>query len=253
MALKAISVEQTDRVTCLIIAPAGMGKTSLIKTILGYEFDPGERKWSKKEDHKEQRVCVLSAESGLLSVRDLVKAGLVEGYEIGSLSDFKEAYGLLASDSQMKERYTWVFIDSLTEISGRCVEAMKAKYPSKADSFNLWGDYTDTMTLLIKGFRDLHDYSVVFTCLDSVEKDEANRRFVGADIQGKQLKDRLTSYFDEVFYMTTMSTDGNEYRAFVTQPYERFPGKDRSGCLELIEKPDLAYIKAKITNGHIPF
>jgi hypothetical protein len=44
--------------------------------------------------------------------------------------------------------------------------------------------------------------------------------------------------------------DGTEYRAFITQSFEKYPAKDRSGKLSIIEKPDLAYIKAKIMNGH---
>jgi len=237
MPLKFITVDAAERFTCLVIGGAGIGKTSLLRTIPEHE-----------------RVCVISAEAGLLCVRDLVQEGKVEGIEIYSLADFKEAYHLLSSDRNMKERYKWVFIDSLSEISSRCVEVMKAKYPNKSDSYNLWGDYTDTMTLLIKGFRDLIDYHVVFTCLETIETDDLKRRYVAPAIAGAQLKERLTSYFDEVFYMTSFqSDDGGSYRAFVTQPWERFPGKDRSGKLSLIELPDLGSIKAKIFDSDCPF
>jgi hypothetical protein len=237
MALTPITLESTDRVNMLIIGKAGIGKTSLIRTI-----------------PEDQKVCVLSAESGLLCVRDLVQAGKVEGFEIGSFADFKEAYRLLNTDRAVQERYAWVFIDSLTEIAGRCAEAMKAKYPSKSDSFSLWGEYTDLMTLLIKGFRDLKAYNVVFTCLETIELDEAKRRHIAPAIAGKQLQERLTSYFDEVLFMSAFNRDdGSEYRAFVTQPWERFPGKDRSGKLDLIEKPDLDHVRQKILNGECPF
>jgi hypothetical protein len=174
----------------------------------------------------------------------------VMGFEIYSFQDLKEAYELLSTDKAMQGKFKWVFIDSLTEISGRCYEAMKAKYPNKSDSFALWGDYTDAMSLLIKGFRDLKPYNVVFTVLETIELDEIKRRYAAPAIAGSQLKDRLTSYFDEVLYMTGMKADdGSEYRAFVTQPWERYPGKDRSGKLHLIEKPDLGHIKSKILNG----
>jgi hypothetical protein len=143
------------------------------------------------------------------------------------------------------------FIDSLSEIAARCVEAMKAKYPNKADSFNLWGEYSDLITMIIKGFRDIPAYNVVFTCLPSVEKDENNVRYIGAAIPGKTLQERLTSYFDEVLYMTSQrAEDGTEYRCFLTQPVDRYPAKDRSGKLKPIEKPNLAYIKSKIFGGN---
>ena len=230
MALKPITTDRLDRFTALVIGPAGIGKTSLLRTI-----------------PENESACVLSAESGLLSVRDLVKAKRVTGFEIGSFSEMREAFELLNTDKAFQEKYKWIFIDSLTEISSRCVEAMKAKYPSKSDSFPMWGEYADLMTHLIKGFRDINHYSVVFTCLPSVEKDDSNRRYVGPAIAGSSLKERLTSYFDEVFYMDIKKSDeGQEHRVFITQPWERFPAKDRSGCLNLIEKPDIAYIKNKI-------
>lgn len=90
-------------------------------------------------------------------------------------------------------------------------------------------------------------YNVVFTCLESVDYDEVKRRHIGPDIQGRQLKERLTSYFDEVFYMTTRpDADGIDRRVFYTQPRPGIPAKDRSGQLDEIEQPNLAAIKAKI-------
>jgi len=105
------------------------------------------------------------------------------------------------------------------------------------------------MTGIIKAFRDIKHFNVAFTALETIEKDEVNRRYPVPAISGAQVKDRLTSYFDEVFYMTTMKQeDGEERRVFVTQPYNGYPAKDRSGRLDLIEKPDLAYIRNKILN-----
>lgn len=231
--LKPISQETNSRFIGLVVGDAGIGKTSLLRTI-----PEGEN------------VCVLSAESGLLCVRDLVASKKVTGFEIGSFADMAEAHQFLMTNQEAKARYQWVFIDSLTEISSRCVEAMKAKYPNKADSFNLWGEYTDKMTGIIKGFRDMPDYNVVFTCISSIEKDELNRRFVGPSISGSGLKERLSSYFDEVFYMISMKdSEGVERRVFVTQPYDRYQSKDRSGKLNTIEMPNLGQIKAKILGG----
>jgi hypothetical protein len=233
MALVKINPQTANRMTALVIGQAGIGKTSLLRTI-----------------PEKDRVCVLSAEAGLLCVRDLVQSGRVEGFEIGSIEDMLEAYHFLAGNEQAKERYRWVFIDSLTEIASRAVESAKAKYPSKADSFNLWGHYADQMTSIIKGFRDLQSFNVVFTCLPKQEKDEVNRIYYGPDISGSQLKDRLTSYFDEVFfYDMVKGDDGMERRLLITQPVNRYPGKDRSGKLDMYEAPDLAGIKTKIFGG----
>lgn len=255
MALKPITSDSTDRFCCMVIAESGMGKTSLIRTVLGQEWQESEKKWAPKAENGAERVCVLSAESGLLCVRDLVKGGKVEGFEIGSITDFKEAYELLSSNSEAKSRYQWVFVDSLTEISDRCNKYMREKYPEKTKTFDRWDEYSVLMTTLIKGFRDLTDYNVVFTCLPSTDKDANNVRFIAPNVVGKSLKETLVSIFDEVFYMKSFqSDDGTDFRAFVTGPYENYPAKDRSGMLDLIEKPDLAWIKKKIFNDDdIPF
>lgn len=236
MALIPITSESADRFCCLVIGESGIGKTSLLRTI--------------PEGH---RACVLSAESGLLCVRDLVREGQVEGFEIGSIQDMTDAYNFLATDKDAKERYKWVFIDSLTEIAGRCVEAMKAKYPAKADSFNLWGEYNTAMTALIKGFRDLKAYNIVFTCLPQIEKDDVNRRFYGPALSGSGLKERLISYFDLALFYTKVTLEGEEHRVFLTEEWERRPAKDRSGLLAIpFEEPNLGRIYNKIMGVTTP-
>ena len=132
MPLTVISPQSVNRICCLIIGKYGMGKTSLLRTILGQQYIDGA--WQQVVEIPDgQKVCVLSAESGLLAVRDLIVAGLVEGYEIANIMEFKEAYQMLATNQAMKDRYRWVFIDSLTEISARCDEAMREKYPDKSN------------------------------------------------------------------------------------------------------------------------
>jgi hypothetical protein len=231
MALKQIGIETTNRFIGLVVGQSGIGKTSLLRTI------PAD-----------EPVFVVSAESGLLCVRDLVAAGRVQGVEVGSFADLAEVYTYLASPAAAA--YKWVFIDSLTEIAARCVEALKLKYPDRKDSFPMWGEYGDKMSALIKAYRDLVQFSVVFVALDSVEKDDLNRRFIGPSISGSALKERLASWFDEVFYMVSLpGQDGKETRALITQPWDKYPAKDRSGRLDQVEAPHLGSIKAKILGG----
>jgi len=192
---------------------------------------------------------LFTSEEGRKAVRDLITAGLVEGYEISSLSEFKEAYQMLATTQAMKERYEWVFIDSLTEISARCDEVMRDKYPDKAKTFARWDDYNSTMQTTIKHFRDLTDYSVVFTALETIDKDDNNRRFASPDVVGRGLKEKLPSYFDEVFYMQIEAGADGDQRVFYTHPVHEFPAKDRSGKLNVTEFPNLLTIKNKILGG----
>lgn len=243
--LKPITIESVSRICALVIGPSGIGKTSLIWTLFGYRWDGG---WVPPERPVQWPCCVVSAEAGLLSVRKLVADGLVEGYEVGSLDDFRDVYDHLCG-RHGRERYAggWIFVDSLTEISDRCNKHFKEKYPQKEKSFDRWDDYQMLMTTLIKGFRDATAFNVVFTALPLVDKDEHNRRFIGPNVTGNNLRQLLTSFFDEVFYYTNIpGDDGTEYRTFITGPYERYPGKDRSGRLNLFEPPDLLHIHRKI-------
>jgi GTPase SAR1 family protein len=245
MPLTVISPQSVNRICCLIIGKYGMGKTSLLRTILGQQYIDGA--WQQVVEIPDgQKVCVLSAESGLLAVRDLIVAGLVEGYEIANIMEFKEAYQMLATNQAMKDRYRWVFIDSLTEISARCDEAMREKYPDKSKTFARWDDYYASVGGLVKGFRDLLAYSVAFTALETIEKDDSNRRFPAPDVIGRGLKEKLPSYFDEVFYMQVESDAEGDHRVLYTQPVREFPAKDRSGKLDIIEPANLLHIHNKI-------
>lgn len=229
MPLKPITLESADRFTALVLGTAGKGKTSLLRTI-----------------PEEDRVCVLSAESGLLCVRDLVKSGRVEGWEITSFEDIREAFAIL-NKPESKELFKWVFIDSLTEIAGRCVEAMKVKHKSSSDTFKLWGEYSESLVKMIKGFRDMKPYNVVFTCLVESDKDANNIMYWSPLMPGKEIKKMLDSFFDEVFYLDIFQgEDGQPTRALITQPIQKYPAKDRSGALDLYERPDLSIIKKKI-------
>ena len=250
MALQRITAQSADRICALLIGPAGIGKTSQIRCLLGQDYQNGQ--WVQS-GFQPEKVLVLSAESGLLCVRDLVASGQVEGFEIRSLADFQEALRYCLTSDFRQAGYRWVFLDSLTEIAARCAEDLQKKYPSKSDSFKMWGEYSQTMTDIIKTFRDLSGVNVVFTCLLAVEKDDAGRRFPVPDISGSGLKQRLTSYFDEVLVMERLVLNVGNPEAPTMQEVLVFNtrnpvglAKDRSGKLAETEYPSLLAIRNKI-------
>ncbi|WP_418764647.1 AAA family ATPase [Mailhella sp.] len=244
MALKKISMDTTNRICALVVGPAGIGKTSLLRTIFGQQFNSKTGQWEQISEPA-GKVCTLSAESGLLCVRDLIASGQVEGFEIGTFQDMREVHAALMSP-EFRQRYQWIYIDSLTEISARCVEAVKLKYPSARDSFPMWGEYNDSMTALIKAFRDLTSYNVIFTCLETVDKDQNGFRFKGPMISGTSLKERLTSYFDEVFYMERCKNDSGEENVVFKTREPVGLAKDRSGKLDPEEPANLLTIQKRI-------
>lgn len=245
--LRKITPQSADRMCVLLLGPSGIGKTSQLRCICGEDFRDGQ--WVKSEASPE-KVLVLSAESGLLCVRDLVASSRISGFEVDNFDSFQEALRYCQSPAFRQEGYQWVFIDSLTEISARCAEHMQEKYRNEKNGFKLWGDYSQSMTDIIKAFRDLSGVNVVFTCLISIDKDEIGRRFPAPDISGSALKSRLTSYFDEVFVMDKSLVrlpDGSEQETIVFNT--RYPiglAKDRSGKLKPEEYPNILLVKNSI-------
>jgi hypothetical protein len=230
MALRQLTPETDRRITCLVVGRAGIGKTSLLRTI------PAD-----------EPVLTVSAESGLLCVQDLLEDGRVSGYEVDSAADVLEILNCLRASAEWREAYRWVFIDSLTELSSRCLEDFKRRH--SGDGYKMWDEYSQMMMRIVKGFRDLKGYDVVFTCLETMELDDSKRRIITPDVQMKGVRNRLPALFDEVFWMTDVPDPGDvklSRRVFCTKPDRYQPGKDRSGKLDVHEPPDLAFVKAKI-------
>jgi hypothetical protein len=224
-----------DSLKFLIWGAPGTGKTSLAATT-------GES------------TFVVSAEAGLLSLagHEIDYVDLAhddEGAMIAPARRYdrlKDVFQYLVSD-EARSKYKWVMLDSLTEIGQLLHEKLQAKYPDRKDALVLWGEMSTEMRSMIKAFRDLRGYNVVFTALSQQDKDESGRRFSGVMLQGK-IAEQLPGYFDEVFHYTFLEdAEGVQQRVLVTRATDRVPAKDRSGKLDQFEKPNLAAIAAKIT------
>jgi len=222
----------TQRLKFLIYGQAGVGKTSLAATLT-------------------EKTLIISSEAGLLSLAghdiDVIDLSVdAKGNEVPRherAARLGEIYQFICSDAA-KEKYKWIFIDSLTEIGQNVVEALQKVYPDKKDGLNLWGEYSKQMRSIVKTFRDLPFYNVVFTALQKVETDENNRRFLAIDVQGK-ISNQLPGYFDEVLWMH-VEDDENKTRRIMTEALDTIPAKDRSGRLDRYELPNLQMIANKI-------
>lgn len=82
--------------------------------------------------------------------------------------------------------------------------------------------------------------------------DDFNRPFYDPQIEGSQAAMKLPGIFDQIVSMVDLKdTNGKPYRAFVCHKINPwgYPAKDRSGCLEMIEKPHLGELMAKMRSG----
>jgi phage nucleotide-binding protein len=218
----------------LVYGQAGVGKTSLAKTL-------------------KEKTLIISAEAGTLSVADadidMIDISIDDNGSLippsKRIERLKQVFIWICEPEQRK-KYKWIFIDSLTEVSQNMIEKLQKEYPDKSDTLKLWGDYSNLSRALVKNFRDLSFYNVVFTALEAESKDNDGIRFLHPQMQGKIGREQLAGFFDEVFYF---HIDKEGKRKLLTEATERVQAKDRSGKLDRFEGPDLQKIANKINGG----
>lgn len=220
MEIKSTKNLHSDQVKILVYGQSGIGKTVLLGTM-----PPAE-------------TLIISAESGLLCLSDRA----IDVIEVKSDTAVREAYAYLQRNED-GGKYKYIAIDSLTEISDLIVKGLKNKddYKNPSNVLKMWGEFNDTMVGLIKAFRDLPRH-VVFSALS----DDVNDGGIITKhplISGNKAQKLLSSFFDEVFYLTI--NQENE-REIITQPTHQFIAKDRSGKLATSEAPNLTNIIDKI-------
>jgi len=232
-------IKQDARIVALVYGQPKIGKTSLAKTLPG-------------------KTLIVNMENGLLSLQDEiidVYDCTVDKNNVPMSRDMRfekliHLFTNVLSKDEMKKKYKWIVIDSLTEVGQCLVESMKKKYPDAKDSLRLWGDYSDKITDLVKQMRDYKPYNVLFLALEVADKDDLSRRFVGVDLNGK-ISQRVPALVDEVFqYRKFMNDEGKEIRKLVTSTYDKAIAGDRSGKLKQFEDPNMNHIINKILNSN---
>lgn len=214
-----------EGIKCLIYSAAGMGKTRLCATAP----DP----------------FIISCESGLLSIADFNLPYI----EATSIEKIKEVYEWI----KHKNEYKTVCLDSISEIGETVLNQFKKTKSSKGtemDARNAYGKMNDVMTEVIRNFRDLKGKNVYFSAkLLRLEDNMGVTSFVPS-MPGKQVLSGMPYFFDLVAPIKIgQLKNGKKYKYLQTEADFQYEAKDRSGKLNLIEKPDLTHIFNKILKG----
>jgi hypothetical protein len=248
----AITIKKTGeiagkRVVMMVVGTPGIGKTSLIRSLPAPESE----------------TLMISLEGGTACLDD-TNFDVVEIDMRNPVVEMEEMYELLTTDDLKrtkelnpnwshnvvyKKRYKYVFIDSLTEMGQGVISFLKKDphYGQAKNTLQLYGKYAEIMTVIIKGFRDMTDYSVIFTCLDAIDKDGLEK-IESVNIPGSSIKNGIRAWFDIVLsYKTYKDEEGNIIRKLISDVAESPIAKDRTGKLDSFEDADLGVIINKIT------
>lgn len=206
-------------INALIYGQSGVGKTFRASTLTG-------------------KTLLISMESGLLSLKDKK----IDYIEVKGKEKVKELSKIL--EEIEKSDYENIYIDSLTEISQAFYELSQQKYTDESQTLKRFGYVKEITIAFIKKIRDLNK-NIFVTALEKVDKDEVGRRFLVPDLIGS-VASTVPVFFDFVFYLKIVEREDQKHRLFITQPIDGCIAKDRSGKLEVYEKPDLQNIINKV-------
>ena len=223
---KVSEVARFHGIKAILAGPPGAGKTYSIRTCPG-------------------NPLILSAESGLLSIKDLDSDVVV----IKHADELREVYQYVAGNP---EQYDWLFLDSISEIAEMILTDEKGKVKDQRQAYMA---LSDQMIRIVKAFRDLSGINIVLIAKEETRTDGLAVAEKIFSCPGQKLAQSLPYLFDEVLWLRTRTDeDGAIRRVFQCQPNESYPQiKDRSGMLDMYETPDWGHIYNKIqgdkTNG----
>lgn len=241
MAIKIQSVDEViidTGIKILVHSMAGVGKTVLCATA-------------------EEPTLIINAESGMLSLAQNKHKLRAEGSPtfdssycqvatIKTLDQLSEIYDMLdAQLQQEKPTYQWVCLDSITEIAEVCLknELSKSRDPRAA-----YGQLQSTVLDILKAYRDLPYYDVVFSCKQQrVTDNETSVTSYLPMMPGSKLHQQIPYIFDEVFALRVGKDEDGDPFTFIQAVRDiQYEAKDRSGALTDCEPPSLKMIKDKI-------
>lgn len=269
--LKIIKAEERlksrPKINVALFGPSGIGKTTQARTL-----DP---KTTLFIDLEAGTLAIENWQGDVLDIRKQAQTLGAHPWEIAraiacliSGPDPTDASGPYSAASFEKYKaalcppeafasYQTVFVDSITVAARMCFawaelqpEAFSEKTgkPDKRGAYGLLGrEMVRWLTVLQHSPKDIITVGILDTA-----KDDLGRVEHTPQIDGSKTGRELPGIFDQVVTLNLFPREGGDpYRAFVchqNNPWG-FPAKDRSGCLEMIEPPDLGALLKKIRSG----
>lgn len=241
----------------VIFGKSGIGKTSLLWTLdaqktLFFDLEAGDlvvQGWEgdaiRPKTWQECRDFAVFIGGANPSLRDN------QTFSQAHYDAVCEKYG----DPKILDQYDTIFIDSITVAGRLCFQWCKGQPQAfsdktgKEDTRGAYGLHGQEMIAWLTHLQHTRDKNIWFVGILDEKLDDFNRKVFSPQIEGSKTGNELPGIFDQVITMAEIqASDGSSYRAFVNHhinPYG-FDAKDRSGRLDLLEKPHLGELMTKI-------
>jgi hypothetical protein len=273
MALQIVTADErlaeaNSKATLAVFGPHGVGKTSLLQTLLA-----------------STTLCV-DLEAGLKSVQDWPGDSIpirswLDAVDIaclvGGVDPSADPSAFFSADHCRHVAATYpdlvqliaskriVFVDSITELTRQAMAWAKTRPEAfsektgKPDVRGAFGLLAREVITLLKHLQHAPGKTVIFAgVLERV--DEFNREHWQPQMEGGKTARELPAIVDQVITMSLFEPDGDGWRhepakgqarrlvCRLGNPYG-LPAKDRSGRLDVTEPPDLGALLAKINRA----
>ena len=228
MIIRKVGETKNNGIKALVYGQSGSGKTFSLSTLPDLES-----------------TLILSAEAGLLSIRDIIPEA--DFSIISNLDDLREAFTYVNEGEGTK--YKTIVLDSLTEIAQ---QILSYEQENTKDGRMIYGNMATRVLDLSKNFRDLVGRNVILICQEERIQDDEGRMLYGPAMPGKKVGPQLPYLTDLVFALRVKHEDDKTKRVFQTSPLfsPDYVSKDRSGKLDIIEPPDWSIVFDKINNSN---
>lgn len=263
------SAAKKAKVTMCIFGPSGAGKTTQARTLdpkktLFLDLEAGTlaiEGWANDNVLDVRKVAASVgchpwelARAAALYIGGPDPSDANGNYSQGVYEQVCELFG----DPSSIAHFDTVFVDSITVAARECFKWAQtqpdafSEKTGKPDMRGAYGLLGREMMRWITHLQHSPKNIIMVGILDR-EEDDLRRVVWTPQIDGSKTGRELPGVFDEVLTLVSdqKAADGTLYRAFVCHQQNPwgYPAKDRSGCLEMIEEPNLAKVIEKIRAG----
>ncbi|MBY7649844.1 MAG: hypothetical protein C4617_05090 [Candidatus Liberibacter europaeus] len=274
-------LKETKGIKGCIFGQSGIGKTSLLWTLsedktLFIDLEAGDlpvKQWKGDslrpttwQGLRDLAVFIAGFNPTLEKAEVIKKSNVIKDEDEDEYIPYsKKHYDLVCKrfgDPKQLDKYATIFIDSISQASTLsfryCEQQPEARARSGSiDLRNVYGLHAKEMLDWVKHLQKARDKNIWFVGILDKKFDDYNIPTYSFQIEGLKTGLELAGIVDEILIMKPVIDEKDSsktVRRFVCQTnnIEGLPAKDRSGALELYEKPHLGYIMKKIINSPRP-